>query len=83
MLLTHGTVYIGFGGCHSGWLLAYDAQTLAQIGKFNASPNLDGEGKYASAGGIWMGGGGPAADTAGNVYVTTGNGPWDGKSAFL
>jgi hypothetical protein len=29
-----------------------------------------------------MGGGGPAADAAGNIYITTGNGPWDGKTAF-
>jgi hypothetical protein len=82
LLLANSMVYIGFGGCHSGWLLAYDAQTLAQTGVFNASPNLDGEGKYASAGGIWMGGGGPAADDTGYIYVTTGNGPWDGQKAW-
>jgi hypothetical protein len=82
LLLANGTVYIGFGSCHSGWLLAYNAQTLAQTGVFNASPNLDGEGTYASAGGVWMGSGGPVADSAGNVYVTTGNGPWDGKTAW-
>ena len=29
-----------------------------------------------------MGSGGPVADSAGNVYVSTGNGPWDGKTAF-
>jgi hypothetical protein len=82
LLLANGTVYIGFGGCHSGWLLAYDAQTLAQTGVFNASPNLNGEGQYASAGGVWMGGGGPAADDSGNIYITTGNGPWDGQTAW-
>jgi len=82
LLLANGSVYIGFGSCHSGWLLAYNAQTLAQTGVFNASPNLNGEGKYGSAGGVWMGSGGPAADSAGNVYVTTGNGPWDGQTAF-
>jgi hypothetical protein len=82
LLFANGNVYIGFGGCHSGWLLAYDASTLAQVGVFNASPNLNGEGPYGSAGGIWMGGAGPVADSSGNVYVTTGNGPWDGKSAW-
>jgi Bacterial Ig-like domain (group 2) len=82
LLLANGNVYIGFGSCHSGWLLAYDAHTLAQTGVFNASPNLDGEGQFASAGGIWMGSGGPVADSAGSVYVSTGNGPWDGKTAF-
>jgi hypothetical protein len=82
LLLTDGSVFIGFGSCHSGWLLAYDAKSLVQTGVFNASPNLNGEGKYASAGGVWMGGGGPAADESGNVYITTGNGPWDGATAF-
>jgi hypothetical protein len=82
LLLANRNVYIGLGGCHSGWLLAYKASTLAQVGVFNASPNLDGEGGFASAGGIWMGGAGPVADSDGNVYVTTGNGPWDGQSAW-
>ena len=82
LLLANGSVYAGFGGCHSGWLLAYDATKLTQTGVFNASPNLNGEGAYASAGGIWMGGGGPVADSAGNVYAVTGNGPWDGKTSF-
>ena len=41
------------------------------------SPNLNGEGTYGSAGGVWMGGGGPAADSSGNIYVTTGNGPFN------
>jgi hypothetical protein len=82
LLLSGGTVYIGFGGCHSGWLLAYNELTLAQTGVFNASPNLNGEGPYASAGGVWMGGGGPAADNSGNIYITTGNGPWDGLTAW-
>ena len=82
LLLANGNIYIGFGGCHSGWLLAYDAQTLAQTGVFNSSPNSNGEGTYGGAGGIWMGGGGPVADSSGDVYVTTGNGPWDGVTAF-
>ncbi|HTW58074.1 MAG TPA: Ig-like domain-containing protein [Terriglobales bacterium] len=82
LLVAYGSVYIGFGSCHSGWLLAYDETTLAQTGVFNSSPNLPGEGTYGSAGGVWMGGGGPAADGQGNVYVTTGNGPWDGLTAF-
>ena len=82
LLLANGNVYIGFGGCATGWLLAYNAQTLAQVGVFNASPNLAGTGTYASAGGIWMGSAGPVADSAGNIYVVTGNGPWDGKTAW-
>jgi hypothetical protein len=81
LLVSYGSVYIGFGGCHSGWLLAYDETTLAQTGVFNMSPNLDGEGTYGGAGGVWMGGGGPAADGNGNVYVSTGNGPYSSSAA--
>ena len=82
LLLANGNIYIGFGGCVRGWLLAYSASTLAQVGVFTSSPNLNGENTNASAGGIWMGGGGPVADSAGNVYVVTGNGPWDGQTAY-
>jgi hypothetical protein len=82
LLLANSAIYMGFGSCHSGWLLAYNASTLSQTSVFNASPNLNGEGQYASAGGVWMGSGGPVADSSGNIYITTGNGPWDGKTAF-
>lgn len=82
LLVAYGSVYIGFGSCHSGWLLSYDKTSLVQTGVFNSSPNLTGEGPYASAGGVWMGGGGPAADGHGNVYISTGNGPWDGQTAY-
>jgi hypothetical protein len=82
LLLANGNVYLGYGNCHSGWLLSYNAQTLAQNGVFNSSPNINGEGTYGGAGGVWMGSGGPIADSAGNVYVSTGNGPWDGKTAY-
>ena len=80
LLFENGSVYIGFGGCHAGWLLQYDAATLAQTGKFDVSPNNDGVGPYASAGGVWMGAGGPVADSDGNIYITTGNGPFDPTS---
>ena len=82
LLVANGAVYIAFGGWHSGWLLAYDARSLSQIGVFNSSPNADGIGTFKGAGGIWMGGGGPAADDSGAVYVTTGNGPYDGSTAW-
>ncbi|HEX6494752.1 MAG TPA: Ig-like domain-containing protein [Acidobacteriaceae bacterium] len=83
LLLANGTVYVGVGSCHSGWLISYDAKTLTQTGVFNSSPNVDGEGTYGGAGGIWMGSGGPVADSAGNIYVSTGNGPYDpSQSAY-
>jgi uncharacterized protein YjdB len=82
LLLANGNVYLGFGSCHSGWLLAYDTKTLTQVGVFNSSPDLDGEGAYGGAGGVWMGSGGPIADAAGDIYVSTGNGPYDGLTAY-
>jgi hypothetical protein len=82
LLLANNTVYIGFGNCHSGWLLAYDALTLTQTAVVNTSPNIDGYGTYGGAGGVWMGGGGPAADSNGSVYISTGNGPYDGLTSF-
>jgi hypothetical protein len=78
LLLSRGTLYIGFSACPTGWLLSYDAASLTQIAVRNMSPNVDGYGQFGGAGGIWMGGGGPAADDQGNVYVSTGNGFYDG-----
>jgi len=78
LLLSQGTVYIGFSACFNGWLLSYDAASLSQIAALNMSPNADGYGKFGGAGGVWMGGGGPAADLQGGVYLSTGNGPYDG-----
>src|SRR5262249_21637311 len=72
LLLSNGVVYAAFGSLgdvlpYNGWLVGFDARTLKQIQVFNATPN----GREA---GIWMSGGGPAADSAGNIYVATGNG---------
>ena len=77
LLLSRGTLYIGFSACPTGWLLSYDAASLNQIAVLNMSPNMDGYGQFGGAGGVWMGGGGPAADDQGNVYVSTGNGFYD------
>lgn len=58
-----------FGDCgeYSAWVIAYDAGTLKQTSAIDLVPNNHG-------GGMWMGGGGPAADTSGNLYVISGNG---------
>ncbi|MHB1142406.1 MAG: pyrrolo-quinoline quinone [Sulfuricaulis sp.] len=77
LLLNKNIVSIAFSShCvirpYQGWVLAYDAKTLDQLGAFNVVPN-DPKGK----GGIWHSGGGPAADASGNVFVMTGDGPFD------
>jgi len=59
-------VYIGFGHCNHGWILAYDKATLRRIAILNTTP--DGAG-----GTLWAGGGAPAIDdTTGDLYVLTG-----------
>ena len=75
-----GVVYIAFASfCdtrpYHGWMMSYDATTLAQLGVFNSTPNN-------RESGIWMSGAGPAFDRAGNLYVTTGNGTYDGATEF-
>jgi hypothetical protein len=76
LLLKNGALYIGFGtnretdNSMHGWLFAYDAATLQQKAVWNVTPT-------SHNGGIWQAGSGPAADGAGNVYVMTGNGPFD------
>ncbi|MCR4346438.1 MAG: hypothetical protein NUV55_04395 [Sulfuricaulis sp.] len=77
LLLNKNIISIAFSShCvirpYQGWVLAYDAKTLDQLGAFNVVPN-DPKGK----GGIWHSGGGPAADASGNVFVMTGDGPFD------
>src|SRR6266571_2356120 len=54
-------------GPYSAWVIAFDAGTLKQTGAIDLVPNNSG-------GGMWMGGGGPAADASGNVFVISGNG---------
>src|SRR5271170_5147904 len=80
LMLANGMVYIGYAShCdkepYHGFLMAYDAKTLAQVAVFNASPT----GSEAS---FWQSGQGPAADDEGNVYAVTGNGSWDGVQNF-
>jgi hypothetical protein len=75
LLLANGELYIGFGGhCdiqpYSGWLMSYDPSTLQQIAVWNVTP-------AGTEGGIWQSGGGISADSAGNLYVGTGNGTFD------
>lgn len=77
LLLNNNVISIAFSShCvirpYQGWVLSYDSRSLEQIGAFNVAPNNP-KGK----GGIWHSGGGPAADAAGNVYVMTGDGPFD------
>ncbi len=74
LLLANGLIYVGFGshqdaGYYHGWLVAFDASTLAQKYVFCTTPK-----DKSGQGGIWQSGNGPAADEDGNIYIITGNG---------
>jgi hypothetical protein len=79
LLLVNGRIILSWAsscdvGPYHGWIMAYDAQTLAQVAVFNTSPDSD-------QSGIWGADTGPAADDEGNVFVSTGNGKFDAASA--
>jgi hypothetical protein len=82
LALSGGTVYVSFAAHedaspYHGWLVGYDAVDLTQPPSiFNTTPN-------GGLGGIWAGGGAPAVDATGDVYVTTGNGIFDANSTTM
>jgi hypothetical protein len=76
LLLSNGTIYTSWtshcdGQPYSGWIIAFAENSLAISGVLNVAAN-------SNAGpAIWMSGGGPAADSAGNVYLLTANGAFE------
>lgn len=80
LLFANNNIYIAFGshcdqGTYKGFLFAYNATSLAQIGVFNAAPTTNGNA-------FWEAGTGPTSDAAGNIYNVTGNGTFDGVTNF-
>jgi len=81
LALVGGNVYITWGSHEDvppwyGWMLAYtyNGVQFTQSAVLNVTPNTGG-------GGIWMSAGAPAADSAGHLYVSTGNGNLDAMNA--
>jgi outer membrane protein assembly factor BamB len=77
LLLSGGTVYTAWTShCdfqpYSGWIIAFDQNTLARTSVLNVAPN-----SHETGPAIWMAGSGPAADAAGNVYLLTANGAFE------
>ncbi len=75
LLLLNGVVYTAFSshcdiGAYHGWLMGYNAKTLAQVSVYNNTPN-------GNQGSFWSGGAAPAADANGNIYLVAGNGTFD------
>jgi hypothetical protein len=69
LLLMNGVIYVPYGNYH-GWILAYNATTLAQLYVFNASPN-------SKNSNLWQSGEGLIADSENNIYVSTSDAPFD------
>jgi hypothetical protein len=69
LLLMNGIIYIPYGNYH-GWVLAYNATTLAQLYVFNASPN-------STNSNLWQSGAGLTADPEGNIYFATSDAAFD------
>jgi FtsP/CotA-like multicopper oxidase with cupredoxin domain len=87
LLEANGNIYVTLGshcdysgaGTH-GWVLSYSNTTLAMTG--NALNTTDDYLGSYYLGSIWSSGFGPAADSAGNIYFATGNGPYNGTNDF-
>ena len=75
LMLEKGYLYIAFGsnGCRGdleqGWVMSYKASTLQPMGVFDDEPG-------ESAAAVWMSGGGLSADSSGNIYGATADGPF-------
>jgi hypothetical protein len=80
LAFANGTVYVAWSSHEDhapyyGWMMSYtyNGSSFTQTSVFNSTPN-------AQYGGIWMGGSAPAIDSSNNLYVVTGNGPFDATS---
>ena len=78
LVLSRGIVYTFWSshcdaGDYHGWVMGYDAATLAQRVVYVVDPN----GSRAS---FWNSGAAPAVDTAGNLYLDAGNGTFDAQN---
>lgn len=71
----NGNIYIAFGHCPHGWLLAYDANSLTQTAAFNSTPDTSG-------GAFWSSGGTAAVDAGGNLYWITGTDEGDAQPGY-
>ncbi len=88
LALSNGVVYVCWASHedhdqYHGWIMGFSASTLLPVAGaiLNTTPNTVGGAGYAR-GGIWMGGGAPAIDSSGNLYLVTGNGTFDGVANF-
>ena len=82
LLLLNGTIYTTWTshcdiGPYGGWIIAFNQSTLALSATLNVALGASGSGFSSQGPAIWMSGGGPAADSSGNVYLLTANGRFE------
>jgi len=82
LLLNNGTIYTSWAshcdaGPYGGWIVALSESSLAITSVLNVAADASGSGFASQGPSIWMSGGGPAADSAGNVYLLTANGRFE------
>jgi hypothetical protein len=80
LVLANGNIYIAFSSFSDehpwhGWLFAYSQSSLSQVAVWCSTPNGYG-------GGIWLTGDAPAVDASGDLYLSTGNGDYNGTTNF-
>jgi hypothetical protein len=78
LLLVGSTVYVSFGSygdanTYYGWVMGYDKTALTQTGIYNTAPDST----ESTGAAIWMAGTGPAADSSGNIFFSSANGPFN------
>lgn len=75
LLMISGEIYTTWAShCdfrpYTGWIMSFDANTLAAVSVLNITPN-------GNEGAMWMSGAAPAADSSGNIFLLDGNGTMD------
>jgi hypothetical protein len=79
LALVNGVVYATWASHgdidpYHGWVMGYDAASLAPVTTYNLTAN-------GSRGGVWMSGAAPAADSSNALYLSTGNGTFNHDSS--
>jgi hypothetical protein len=85
LALANGRVYVAFASYgdmndYHGWVVAFEAQSLARREVFCTTPGVAGGDN--ARGGIWQAGQAGAVDHTGNLYYLTGNGGFDSATQF-
>jgi hypothetical protein len=87
--LVNGTIYLGYAshgdnGPYYGWILGYGAANLSLTAAFVTCPTfkdiVGDRADFRAQAGVWMSGDRITSDSAGNIYVSTGNGIFDNSA---